>query len=334
MCPCFDITSGFETSGVCMAPNKCLGQKTDGMMPMLPMIPMMMPMMMMPPDPCSAQGIGGVGGFADKTASSSAASSTPPCNSGGVPQFDPGIFDTSSYFNNNSSSSNLFDSLNGSGGGVSNYLVVASGTIEVKPPPEAPLTPTTTGSLFGAIKISATGATILANLRQGVTEVAGFFGGNTFNALGAPSIVGRLCATRPWAQSSFLAAIIPPGFFDALCAKAGYQVGIIPTTYVPPITQIYKRPATPPPMPPMNLGPVSVEIWAEPPAVRLGTRTYIFWNAKGVLTCEVTGPNFTQKSLSGGASTVPLSGPTTYSIECAAPDGTKTDKSVTVNLAI
>jgi hypothetical protein len=77
-----------------------------------------------------------------------------------------------------------------------------------------------------------------------------------------------------------------------------------------------------------------LNVWAEPASVRLGTRTYIFWTSRGATTCAVIGPNFTQTSLSGGASTVPLSGATTFTMECTAPDGTKATDTVTVNLAI
>ena len=80
--------------------------------------------------------------------------------------------------------------------------------------------------------------------------------------------------------------------------------------------------------------PPEADIWAEPASVRLGTRTYIFWNARGVVSCEERGPSFEQNSLSGGASTVPISGPTTFVIECLTSASTTVRDSVTVQIAI
>jgi hypothetical protein len=78
----------------------------------------------------------------------------------------------------------------------------------------------------------------------------------------------------------------------------------------------------------------AVDIWAEPDRVRLGTRTYIFWQSRDVESCEALGPSFEQRSLSGGASTVPISDASTFRIECTAADGTVVSDSVTVFLAI
>lgn len=329
MCPCSDSTSGFTTSGKCLATFKCKGESVGGMMPMLPMIPMMMPKMdmMMPQDPCMQPGAG------SNATTSTSTQQTNPCYGGG---FDQGgsIFDTSSYFNDTSSDidSSLFDDLNQPKGGVSNFL--ASSTPAQTQQTQTIVTPTTTGKLTGAIKIGEAGATVIANLRDGVAEVAGFFGGTTLGGNAGQSVAGRLCATRPW-SGSIISKIIPASFFDTLCSKAGYQVGV---TNPAPITQVAvpkKRPVQAmPPKQPVDLGPVEIDIWAEPSSVRLGTRTYIFWRSQGVLDCTVKGPNFTQNALAGGASTVPLSGATTYSLECALPDGTTVSDSVTVGLAI
>lgn len=344
-CPCFDVTSGFKTSGVCMAPNKCLGQDTGGMMPMLPMIPMpmMMPMMEMPQDPCMQPGAGGGVAMRDSSASSTSATSTQanPCSfgGGGYGGFGSEIFDTSAYYNSSSEniSGSLFDDLNQPKGGVSNFLVTSSSTGGQSGGEAAPVVPTgATSKLTGVIKVGEAGATILANLRDGVSEVAGFFGGGAFGPQASQSVVGRLCATRPWAKTGLLASLVPNAFFDTLCTKAGYQVGVVTPQRGAGGGSTPKKATQPAPakIKPGSLGPVEVDIWAEPASVRLGTRTYIFWNSKGVLDCTVTGPNFTQTGVSGGASTVPLSGATTYSIECAAPDGTKASDTVTVHLAI
>ncbi|MBI2025510.1 hypothetical protein HYT04_01845 [Candidatus Kaiserbacteria bacterium] len=73
-----------------------------------------------------------------------------------------------------------------------------------------------------------------------------------------------------------------------------------------------------------------------PDKVPLGTRTSVFWNTKGVEQCSITSPDgsFNENSLSGGAATVPLSGPTTFTISCLTAAGTPVTDYVTVQLAI
>jgi hypothetical protein len=331
MCPCFDVTSGFTTSGKCLAPNKCKGESVGGMMPMLPMIPMMMPKMdmMMPQDPCMQSGAGSA------ATTSTSTQQTNPCFGGGFGQ-GGSIFDTSSYFDDTSSStSSLFDDLNQpTGSTVSTFLNNATATASTGTQQQA-VVPTTSSQLTGSIKVGEVGASVIANLREGVAEVAGFFGGSTFGGNASQSVAGRLCANRPW-SGSVISKIIPTSFFDTLCSKAGYQVGVSTPA---PIQQVaVPKKTTPvqamPPKKPVDLGPVEIDIWAEPSSVRLGTRTYIFWRSEGVLDCTVRGPNFTQNALAGGASTVPLSGATTYTLDCALPDGTTVSDSVTVQLAL
>jgi hypothetical protein len=81
---------------------------------------------------------------------------------------------------------------------------------------------------------------------------------------------------------------------------------------------------------------MTVDIWAVPASVPLGTRTTIFWNSKNAQSCVETSPDgsFSHSSLSGGGATVPLSGATTFTISCQAPDGTHATDYVTVNLSI
>ena len=220
---------------------------------------------------------------------------------------------------------------------MSNFLVTASssGGESGGEKTQAPLVPTTTSKLTGAIRVGSAGATILANLKVGASEFVGFFGGNAFSVIGAPSIAGGLCAARPWASGG-LSKIIPPAFFDGLCRFSGYQVGTITPQAVASTGSTMKtqKKTQQQFMLPTVSGDPEVDIWAEPEAVRLGTRTYIFWNSKGVLDCKVEGPNFFHSTLSGGASTVPLSGATTYTIECTIPGGETVRDSVTVRLAI
>ena len=188
--------------------------------------------------------------------------------------------------------------------------------------------------LTGNVRVNP-GATVFANLRQGVSEIAGFFGGNTFGG-DSQSALSRVCAARPWAGSGLAARLAPDTFFDGLCRAAGYQVGTVapggggarPTNS---FTSTTEQPSAP--VIPVGLQP-AVDIRAEPSSVRLGTRTYIFWTSRDVASCSVKGPSFEQYTLSGAGATVPITGDTTYTVECTAADGRKVNDTVTVRLAI
>ena len=195
----------------------------------------------------------------------------------------------------------------------------------------------------GNIEIRGGGATVIANARdvQANTEVAGFYGGDTFGTTQPQGVVAKLCQSRPWA-GAIVSFVIPPSFFDSLCAWRGYQVGI-PVPPPAPVTQtvIIQQQASgqgtaQSESTTVSTIPPEVDIWAVPAKVTLGGRTSIFWNTKGVASCTETSPDgsFNENSLSGGASTVPLSGPTTFTISCLTPDGKPVTDYVTVNLSI
>lgn len=331
-CPCFDITNDFKSAGICLTPLKCEGKSLDGMPPMLPMIPMpmMMPKMMTPMQ--TDTGLDACFGRRYTTT----ASTSDPCA-----DYVPNLISDTVSGGTSGISSSLFDVLRGSGGGTTKNSgetpapMQGSQTPTQKPSQVQPAAP----GLSGDVRVGSAGATIIANLRQGLSEVAGFFGGSTGGASGALSAAGRLCSTRPW-QGSFVSNLIPSSFFDGLCEWRGYQVGIVApardtgndTTKSTTIPET-KRPSFSFDPGSSNVPP-EVEIWAEPAQVRLGTRTYIFWNARGVLSCQTKGPSFSQNSLAGGASTVPLSGPTTFNIQCLTSASTTVTDSVTVHIAI
>lgn len=201
---------------------------------------------------------------------------------------------------------------------------------------------------YGDIRLLGEGATFIAGTRdeQNKTEVAGFLG-TTGSGIQPTGIVANLCKSRPW-SSNFLSFIVPPSFFDSLCTWRGYQVGEPPAppaqvtqdpkvnvTQTPP--RPVKKPATTPPVKSeMPEIPSRVDIWAVPAAVPLGSRTSIFWNTQGVTNCTETSPDgsFHQTTLSGGASTVPLTGPTTFTISCLNSKGEPVTDFVTVTIAI
>lgn len=76
-----------------------------------------------------------------------------------------------------------------------------------------------------------------------------------------------------------------------------------------------------------------VNIWAEPTAVRLGARANIFWASQDTTGCSVTGPSFNETGLEGGASTVSITRPTTYTALCTTAAGDNVEASVTVDFS-
>jgi hypothetical protein len=221
----------------------------------------------------------------------------------------------------------------------------ASGSIN---PSTSSTSARTAGGAQGDIRVLPNGATIVVTNEGGGgnSVVAGFVGSNASGGAQPQGIVAKWCRTRPWA-TNFLSYIVPPVFFDSLCSARGYRVGEVAPA--PAATQqqlnvqlTQKKTQTkpvstttpiqePPPSPPMT-----VDIWAVPPAVPLGTRTNIFWTSKNAATCTETSPDgsFSHNTLSGGGATVPLAGPTTFTISCIAPDGAHATDYVTVNLSI
>ena len=189
----------------------------------------------------------------------------------------------------------------------------------------------------GDILIGEGGITIVGSTRDGDSETASFFGSDSRSRLTSQSLIGRLCAARPW-DGSFLKAVIPSSFFDGLCRMGGYQVGVAqlaPSTGGAPRPKTFTAPTDMPAyVPPPDTGAPSVEIWAEPDRVRLGTRTYIFWSSQNVESCKVSGPSFQHTTLSGGASTVTITDTTVYTIACKGLDGSEATDSVTVYLSI
>lgn len=200
------------------------------------------------------------------------------------------------------------------------------------------LTPTNSA---GDIVVNKEGVTAVAGTRDKDVEVTGFIGSNTTGLQQSQSATARLCESRPWA-TGFLSSIIAPSFFDGVCAWRGYNVG---PGNVPVVTPVYLTPVARPaqtttPKPTqtgeVTVQPASVDIWASPAAVPLGTRTSIFWKAEGgAVSCKVSGPSFTQSGLSGGSATVPISGSSTFTAVCLNAAGAEAARdSVTVTLSI
>ena len=239
-----------------------------------------------------------------------------------------------SVLNPNGSTSGLSQVL----GNVANFLAGSS----------SPQGPTQTSSsfpgVFGNILLDQNGATIFASTINSAnnSETSGFFGSDTLNGQSSQGFAGQLCENRPWA-GNFLANIIPPSFFDGLCQWGGYQVG---QPAQPQVTLVQQTPSTPPAPKQKPVAtttatiatstvPAQVQIWAVPSAVPLGARTSVFWNTQGAASCTETSPdgNFSQNSLAGAASTVPITGATTFTISCLDMGGNPVTDYVTVTIS-
>lgn len=245
---------------------------------------------------------------------------------------------TNTNTNTNTSVGEILSTVTGGAQSTTTLATSSAGVIQsttlIVPTGAANLLP----GVRGDIQVMGSGATILAGQRDTTsnTEVAGFFGSNTFNGQ-STGIVASLCQSRPWASGLF-SKLIPPSFFDSLCSLRGYQVGTpqpVVKTQVR-VTQTAPKPVATTTASAAPTVPAKVAIWAVPAKVSLGSRTSIFWNTQGVTSCTETAPDgsFSQSSLSGGASTVPITTATTFTISCLAPDGSHVTDYVTVNLAI
>ena len=191
----------------------------------------------------------------------------------------------------------------------------------------------------GNIRLSGPSITVEAGFRDAAANVdtAAFFGTSVRSV--SPSPAERMCLVRPW-QNPIVASYVLPSYFDGVCAARGYRTGVsaavsaaVPTTAKPTSTTAAVRATTTVPY----VVP-SIDIWAVPASVSVGSRTAIYWYGKGVESCTVTSPDgsFRQTGLSNlnGASTVPLTGATTFSLSCMTSAGTPVTDYVTVTIGM
>ena len=171
--------------------------------------------------------------------------------------------------------------------------------------------------------------TVLASNRDVVNgrQTTGFYGYSAVAGQAPQAVYTSLCALRPWA-SNFLSFIIPSNYLDSLCSSHGFVVGMpVPTVQITQSNQssgsiVPKATASAASSSqttvPQYLGVLRADIWATPPSVSSGTRTSIFWDSRGALTCAITSNDsaFTGSSLSGHASSQPITKNTTFSINC------------------
>gem|GEM_PF-2225699 len=332
LCVCTNSTAGFTSVGQCMATGQCLGQQSgggsgqqgggmQGLGGGLQALGSILQGLssLMGGGGGGGSGGGGAGGGGDYQYPGGGCSQyyyTATTTSDPCAIYQPNYSDY--YSNNPNVSDSLFDDYD--------YPL-----IPVAPTPISDLLNIGGGS--GAPGSGTGGATVdegdkektlLDNLQKGFSRVAGLFSGDTLAAA---------CRTRPWAGGGVIAGVAPDSFFDDLCRRAGYSGSFGSGTggtssFGSGGTTGFESGTT------TNIATPSAEIRAEPAAVRLGTRTYIFWTSGYVVSCSVRGPSFEQNTLFGAGATVPITGPTTFTISCIAPDGTMVSDSVTVNLAI
>jgi hypothetical protein len=210
---------------------------------------------------------------------------------------------------------------------------------------QTPIQPQGNG-VHGDIKIDLNGATAFASNQDLANNqtVAAFYGSEALNA-DPGAVAAQMCQMRPWA-TNFLASVAPPAFFDGLCNLHGFKVGmpvVTPAKVTPapapkpaaPVATTTAATSTPVGYTGPNVPP-QVQIWAVPTSVPLGSRTSVFWSSQGVYNCTVTSPDgsFNQNTTSGGASTVPLSSNTTFTISCLKPDNTPDTAFTTVKLSM
>lgn len=359
---CTDTTNGFPTKGVCVSstPGICGGQSSggqnggmEGMQQALQAIQQILQAM--------KGGGGGGGGGGDQSGLTNnpalggcaqyynvTTPSSDPC-AVYVPPISDSLGSTTSSASNDLISSllsgtyaNPFPTTNTQSNTNTSATATTQGqtTVPAQTNPASPFLGTILpiSGLSGDIQYSTQDVTVLVNNvdTKGNTQVAGFYG---TGASGQPqTVIGGMCAARPW-SNNFLSFIIPPAFFDSLCTLRGYKVGAPVSAPAPSRSSSAKPKPTGTIVPAAtSSGPYvtpQADIWAVPAAVALGARTTVFWNAKGVTSCNETSPDgsFTQSTLSGGAATVPLSGATTYTISCITPSGDHITNYVTVNLS-
>jgi len=261
--------------------------------------------------------------------------------------------DTGASVNNNSTTGGATGTTGtGTGGSAPAYEVPVSIALQstlyyanttspsTPSPSQTPLNqkkiPVPANGVKGDIRSFGKGATIYANNRNDNTEVAGFFGSS--------STAARLCQSRPWSKN-FLSFVIPASFFDNLCTSAGYPLGTSAgsaqgggtggSTRASQKTSI-GAPTSGTANGKLGTQQPQVKIWARPASVSIGGRTTIFWTSQYVTACTESSSdgNFSGSSTSGGASTVALSGPVTFTIQCRAIDGSMISGSTTVNIGI
>ncbi len=356
-CPCRDVTFGFLTTGKCVALKKCLAVSTVGgiLDPNKLLLDLGIQLLSGLIGRVSLGGAGsgssgsdwttiggGTGGCTQYFQTSNIADLSNPCAQYVAPYVSP----VSDSINPPQNTSTWTAQINPNAGADTASLATNSPTPTQR---QVIFQPTSIGGigapsgLRGDIVASSQDATIIAGSRDGQAnvEVSGFYGSQTFGSQSSEGLVSQWCRARPWA-SNFLSKIVAPTFFDGICKARGYQVGEPPPLPAPPAQTALPaaRPATTSVVTHVATSAPTVksrvDIWAVPPSVPLGARTSIFWSTQGVVSCTQTSSDghFNERSLAGGAATVPITEAISFYITCMVSDGTTISSSAVVNLKI
>jgi len=350
MCDCQESTNGFTSAGKCFAPGECHALSTsDGKGPDAGLSQLMQALGQI----MQALKGGGGGGSGSGSGSGTGTGCTGAfyqtsdvSNSDPCAYYVPGSASTTgdligSIFSNTPGSvitGDLVSSLVGSSkpdNAVADSVLASTSNVvaqNLTHGTSAKASQSAFGASPGAVGdiqvISGNRATILASNRDvaGNKQTSGFYGFAIPAGLAPQDIYTKLCAARQWA-TNFLSFITPAAFFDALCSSHGYAVGP-PKLAVPVVVASTTQSVAPPP--PEYLGVLRADIWASPPAVSSGSRTSIFWDSHGALSCAITSDDnaFTQSTLSGHASSQALTKNTTFSISCQSATSTVSNQVV------
>lgn len=346
-CPCFDITSGFKTAGICDATMKCTAKSTQNQqggegMPKMPEIP---------------KGGGGGGGgeqgasqdpclygsFGINTAGSSGASTS--SENGACPQastYTPpssysditgGIF---SPVGANGFANDLLGNLNAPA------ATEAAATTPVAATPSKDAAVKNDSGVFGDIVVKDTSVLTTVSTRDTKTntQVSGFVGIQTKDKASAQELAIGLCSGRPW-LTNFLSAIVPSSLLDKVCvtkkivtsvpaAQAPAKTGATKSTTQAAPKSVYEAgtmklqnlPGAP--SEPIDTTPQAI-MWAVPEKVSKNSKTTVYWKAQYVESCTVKSSDGSEfgTGLSGNRATPVLTRATVYTFECKTKAGQK-----------
>ncbi|HEY4514051.1 MAG TPA: hypothetical protein VJH69_01870 [Candidatus Paceibacterota bacterium] len=323
---CYDVTFGIPTPGMCIATATCLGLGTVAITGAAIGLGkgIVEGIMKGQPGANVTSGVPTYGGFTGYS----------PYISGGTTAPSP-----SSYFSQDIS--NLLSGIFGSGSSISPSLLPPQIPGPQTPAfaPQPAIIPPSTSKIKSDVFVNHTGATIQAGVSDAERniEFVAFFGANVPRLTDPENVVARHCIVRPW-QNPLISYVIPYPIFDKLCNARKMIVGVpLPPPPPPPVKKaaVASAPATPTAATSTTTVILAkTDIWAVPATVASGERTSIFWNASGVVGCDLRGSDgiFSGDTISGSAASAPITGPTVFAISCLTADDVRVSNSVTVKV--
>jgi len=324
---CYDVTFGIPTPGMCIGTATCLGLGTVAITGAVIGIGkgIVDSVMSGRPEANVTSGVpayGGYTGYSPFVGSGSGYAPSP-----------------SSYFSQDIS--NLLSGIFGGGPSISPSLLPPQIPDPQTPAfaPQPAIIPPSTSKTKSNVFINHTGATIQAGVSDAERniEFVAFFGANVPRLTDPENVVARHCIVRPW-QNPLISYVIPYPIFDKLCQARKLIVGVpLPP---PPPRPVKKAAAVPSTLATTTAATstsviiAKADIWTVPEVVASGERTSIFWNASGVVGCDLRSSDgiFSGDTISGSAASAPITGTTVFAISCLTADDVRVSNSVTVNV--